>query len=197
MLYGDPSVDAALRAFVPSSSSSPPRGVSSRSPPLRRSRRWPMARAAHSSAGSSMAAAWTRPMFQAATSSASASPTPGPDRPLRLAHPARRCMATSQTLGLWNRPLPGHVDETSHIQNSGGCSNITNTGGNNHFRDFPRRPARRTGRAPPREGYDENSITFDIFVPEGVRGLTSNFVYASEFRNGPARGTPTACVLCR
>lgn len=91
----------------------------------------------------------------------------------------RGAASTSQTLGSGIVLSSGRVDNLPTSNTSSGYSNITNTGGNNHFRDFPAQTgtSRHGGRLQER---DENSITFDIFVPEGVRGLTSNFVYASE-----------------
>jgi len=73
----------------------------------------------------------------------------------------------------------GRVDNLPTSNTSYGYSNITNTGGNNYFRDFPAQTgtSRHGGRL---QEHDENSITFDIFVPEGVAGLSTQFVYASD-----------------
>jgi hypothetical protein len=62
---------------------------------------------------------------------------------------------------------------------SGYYSNTTNTGGNNYFHDFPAQTgsSRHGGRLDER---DENSLVFDLDVPDDVQGLTLEFVYASE-----------------
>lgn len=62
---------------------------------------------------------------------------------------------------------------------SGSYSNVTNTGGNNYFRDFPAQTgtSRHGGRL---DENDENSLVFDYDVPANVQGLTVQFVYASE-----------------
>jgi hypothetical protein len=62
---------------------------------------------------------------------------------------------------------------------SGWYSNITNTGGNNYFRDFPAQTgsSRHGGRLDER---DENSVQFELDAPNDVQGLTLEFVYASE-----------------
>jgi hypothetical protein len=62
---------------------------------------------------------------------------------------------------------------------SGSYSNVTNTGGNNYFRDFPAQTgsSRHGGRL---DENDENSLVFDYDVPANAQGLTIQFVYASE-----------------
>lgn len=86
---------------------------------------------------------------------------------------------TSQTLGPGIVLSSGRVDGLPRTNTVGSYSNETHTGGNNYFRDFPAQTgsSRHGGRLDER---DENSIVFDLEVPEGVRGISADFVYASE-----------------
>jgi hypothetical protein len=91
----------------------------------------------------------------------------------------RGAQGTSQTLGQGIVLSSGLVTSLPAFNTSGSYSNVTNTGGNNYFRDFPAQTgsSRHGGRL---QEHDENSITFDLWVPEGVQGLRADFVYASE-----------------
>ena len=58
-------------------------------------------------------------------------------------------------------------------------STVTNTGGNNYFRDFPAQTgtSRHGGRLDER---DENALVFDFDAPANATALRAQFVYASE-----------------
>lgn len=86
---------------------------------------------------------------------------------------------TSLTLGPGIVLSSGSVTQLPASNTVGWYSWVTNTGGNNHFRDFPAQTgtSRHGGRLDER---DENSMTFDLDVPEGIQGLRAEFVYASE-----------------
>lgn len=87
--------------------------------------------------------------------------------------------STSQSLGPGIVLSSGSVTSLPHRNTTSSYSVVTNTGGNNYFRDFPAQTgtSRHGGRL---QEHDENSITFDLYVPEGIRGLRADFVYASE-----------------
>ncbi len=91
----------------------------------------------------------------------------------------RGAQGTSQTLGSGIVLSSGLVTSIPNTNTLGWWSNVTNTGGNNYFRDFPAQTGttRHGGRLQER---DENEITFDIDVPEGVVAVQADFVYASE-----------------
>ncbi len=86
---------------------------------------------------------------------------------------------TSLTLGPGVVLSSGFVTGLPETNTGGGYSNITNTGGNNYFRDFPAQTgsSRHGGRL---DENDENSLVFDLDVPNDVQGVTLEFVYASE-----------------
>ncbi|MFO0832184.1 MAG: choice-of-anchor L domain-containing protein [Phycisphaerales bacterium] len=86
---------------------------------------------------------------------------------------------TSQTLGSGVVLSSGLVHAIPTTNTTWAWSNITHTGGNNYFRDFPAQTGttRHGGRL---QEHDENEITFDLDVPEGVVGVSADFVYASE-----------------
>lgn len=86
---------------------------------------------------------------------------------------------TSQTMGAGIVLTSGLVNALPSSNTTGSYSNVTSTGGNNYFRDFPATTGqtRHSGRL---QEHDENSLTFDIDVPAGVVGVRVEFVYASE-----------------
>lgn len=86
---------------------------------------------------------------------------------------------TTLTLGPGVVLTSGFVTGLPTTNTSGSYSNITHTGGNNYFRDFPAQTgsSRHGGRL---DENDENSLIFDLDVPAGVQGVTLQFVYASE-----------------
>jgi hypothetical protein len=91
----------------------------------------------------------------------------------------RGAEGTSQTLGSGIMLTSGLATGLPSQNEIGWYSNVTGTGGNNYFRDFPAQTgtSRHGGRL---QEHDENAITFELWVPEGVNGLTADFVYASE-----------------
>ncbi len=86
---------------------------------------------------------------------------------------------TSQTLGSGVVLSSGIVSAIPTSNTMGSWSNVTGTGGNNYFRDFPAQTGttRHSGRL---QEHDENELTFDIDVPDGIVGVQADFVYASE-----------------
>ncbi len=86
---------------------------------------------------------------------------------------------TSQSLGAGIVLSSGIVTAIPMTNTIGWWSNVTGTGGNNFFRDFPAQTGttRHSGRL---QEHDENQITFDLNVPEGIVGVQADFVYASE-----------------
>jgi hypothetical protein len=73
---------------------------------------------------------------------------------------------TSQSLGAGIVLSSGIVTAIPTTNTIGWWSNVTGTGGNNFFRDFPAQTGttRHSGRL---QEHDENQITFDLNVPEG------------------------------
>lgn len=86
---------------------------------------------------------------------------------------------TTLTLGQGIVLTSGSVTNLPTSNTTSAYSNVTGTGGNNYFRDFPAQTGttRHSGRL---QEHDENSITFDLEVPVGVVGVRAEFVYASE-----------------
>ncbi len=91
----------------------------------------------------------------------------------------RGAEGTSISMGSGIVLTSGLVNGLPGTNTQGWYSNVTNSGGNNYFRDFPAQTgtSRHGGRL---DEHDENSITFDIDVPDGVQGLSAEFVYASD-----------------
>jgi hypothetical protein len=91
----------------------------------------------------------------------------------------RGANSTSLTLGPGVVLTSGLITGLPTTNTAGAYSNITGTGGNNYFRDFPAQTgsSRHGGRLDER---DENSLIFDLDVPNDVQGITLDFVYASE-----------------
>jgi hypothetical protein len=86
---------------------------------------------------------------------------------------------TSQTLSRGIVLTSGSVTGLPDRNTTGSYSVVAGTGGNNYFRDFPAQTgtSRHSGRL---QEHDENSITFDLFVPAGIVGMRTDFVYGSE-----------------
>lgn len=86
---------------------------------------------------------------------------------------------TTLTLGQGIVLSSGSISNIPAQNTSSAYSNVTATGGNNYFRDFPAQTGttRHSGRL---QEHDENALTFNLTVPEGVVGLRAQFVYASE-----------------
>jgi hypothetical protein len=86
---------------------------------------------------------------------------------------------TSQTLGGGIVLSSGFVSSMPTTNTIGWWSNVTSTGGNNCFRDFPANTGttRHSGRL---QEHDQCVIAFTIEVPEGVAGVAADFAYASE-----------------
>lgn len=86
---------------------------------------------------------------------------------------------TTLTLGPGIVLSSGSVTGLPTTNTTGSYSNVTNTGGNNYFRDFPAQTgsSRHGGRLDER---DENSLVFDFDAPANATVLRAQFVYASE-----------------